>query len=52
MKKEKHFRNTKFLPEAIQQAWDKMDSYLSEEDRKKIFLDLTVQLAGESWDHE
>ena len=52
MKKEKHFHSTKFSPEAIQQAWDKMDSYLSKEEQKKISLYLSVQMADENWNHD
>ena len=50
--KEKHFHSTKFSPEAIQQAWDKMDSYLSKEDREKVSLSLSVGMTDENWDHD
>ncbi len=52
MKKKKHFHSTKFSPEAIQQAWDKMDTYLSKEDRTKVSLNLSVRTADEYWDHD
>ena len=51
MKKEKHFCRVKFSPEAIQQAWSKLDSYLDDEKRKHLSLGLYVDLEDEKWKH-
>ena len=44
MEKKKHFHSTKFSQEAIQQAWDKLESFLSSDDRKKISSDFDVKI--------
>ena len=52
MEKKKHFHSTKFSQEAIQQAWDKLDSFLSSDDRKNISSDFDVKLVDETWGHD
>jgi hypothetical protein len=52
MKKEKHYHNTKFTPEAIQQGWAGIDRYVSEHDKKSISLNLSVTLTDEKWSHD
>ncbi len=52
MKKEKRYYNTKFTQEAIQQAWDKMYSFMSEEDKKIESFILEVKLKDEKWEYD
>jgi predicted nucleotide-binding protein len=52
MKKEKRFPRIKFSPKAFQDAWSKLDSYLNDEQRKKIHLTIQVELANEEWEYE
>ncbi len=52
MKKRRHFHYTKFSPEAIGQAWAKFDAYLTNEDRKRISLSLSVTTDEEKWEHD
>lgn len=52
MKKDKIFENVKFTPEAIHEAWGKMDTYLTGDKRKHITLDLSVDFNNENWTHD
>ena len=52
MKKAKRYRNVKFHPEAIIEAFGILNNYISDVDEEKRYKTRTVELQDESWDHD
>lgn len=52
MRKGKKYFYVKFSPKAIEEAWRKLDSFLTEDQRKKIRYFLTVYFSNENWKHD
>ncbi len=54
MEKTKHFHNTKFPPEAIQQAFDKISPYLPKDKKEEMnkYRQLEIHFEVEQWQHD